>query len=501
MKPWAAFALMCLLLVSCSPKEEFERLDQAEPSRRATTARATRTPTATPAPGELSWESCSYDYECATLEVPLDYSGAVEGTMEVPLLRVAAADRDERLGVLLVNPGGPGGSGVDYVAYNAESWPAQLRRFDIIGFDPRGVSGETAVDCTDDLDDFYAADASPDTPEEIAELQRVHQEFAQACEERSGEYLPFLGGDVVVQDIDRIREALGEEQISFLGLSYGTYLGAKYADRYPERVRAFVLDGATDPQLPGSEWQKQQALGFEIALGAFLADCASRPACPFHSGGDPGAAFDGLMARIDAEPLWAGRRTLGPPEAETAVIGSLYNKEHGWPQLALGLALAEAGDGSELLDVADQYVDRNPDGSYNDFAERYRAITCMDLSFPDDLAGFEAMAAELEAAAPRFGAALAWEHLDCMYWPAEAPDPAPVRAAGAPPILVVGTSRDPATPLVWAESLAEQLESGVLLVLEGDGHVAFTQSECIDDAIVRYLVDLKPPRPRTVCQG
>ncbi len=500
MKPLAAFALMCLLLVSCSPKEDFERLDRAEPTRRATTARATPTPTATRAPGELAWEPCFYDYECATLDVPIDYSGAVKGTMEVPLLRVPAADPDERLGVLLVNPGGPGGSGVEYAAYNAESWPEELRRFDIIGFDPRGVSGDTAVDCTDDLDDFYAADASPDTPEELAELQRVHEDLARACEERSGKYLPFLGGDIVIQDIDRIREALGEEQISFLGLSYGTYLGAKYADRYPERVRAFVLDGATDPQLPGSQWQKQQALGFEIALDAFLADCAARRACAFHSGGDPERAFDDLMTRIEAEGLAAGRLTLTRSEAEMAVVGSLYNKEDGWPRLALALAAADAGDGSELLDIANQFVDRNSDGSYDDFGERYRAITCMDLSFPGDLAGFEAMAADLEAAAPRFGATLAWEHLDCMYWPADAPEPTPVRAVGAPPILVVGTSRDPATPLMWAESLAEQLDSGVLLVLDGDGHVAFTQSECIDDAIVRYLVDLELPMPGTVCE-
>jgi hypothetical protein len=265
-------------------------------------------------------------------------------------------------------------------------------------------------------------------------------------------------------------------------------------------VRAFVLDGATDPQLQGSEWQRQQALGFEIALDAFLRDCAARRACAFHSAGDPGAAFDDLMARIDAQPLAAGRRTLGPSAAETAVVGSLYNRQYGWPRLELALAAAERGDGSELLDIADQFVDLNADGSYDNFAERYRAITCMDLSFPDDLAGFEAMAAELEAAAPRFGAMLAWEHLDCMYWPAKAPNPSPVRAAGAPPILVVGTSRDPATPLMWAESLAEQLESGVLLVLEGDGHVAFTNSPCIDAIIVKYLVDLEPPAPGTVCE-
>ncbi|HEX6030892.1 MAG TPA: alpha/beta hydrolase [Tepidiformaceae bacterium] len=497
---WAIAVLAGLALLACSPREPGPSSSSPTAASAASpspTASPTASPPTTPA---LDWQPCEPGFECAMLEVPLDYSGHESGTMDVPLVRHRATEPSQRLGVLLANPGGPGASGVDFVVRSVAGWPEGLRqRFDIIGFDPRGVSGDTAVDCTDNLDAFYDADPSPDTPQEHDTLVAAYQRFARECEARSGKYLPYIGGDVVVQDIDRIREALGEDKLSFLGLSYGTYLGAKYADRYPQHVRAFVLDGPTDPSLPGKDWQLQQALGFETALHAFLADCASSSSCPFRSDGDPESAYDALMADIEAAPVAVGSRTLGPGEASTAVAAALYSKNAGWPRLAQALADAQAGDGGGLLGLFDGYVDRAPDGTYDDFGEVYRAISCVDLDLPRDVAGFDAMAAELSAASPRFGATLAYEHLDCAFWPVHAPTPQKVTATGAPPILVVGTTRDPATPLVWARSLASQLESGVLLELDGDGHVAFRKSRCIDSAIERYLVDLELPSTGTVC--
>jgi hypothetical protein len=301
---------------------------------------------------------------------------------------------------------------------------------------------------------------------------------------------------VVVQDIDRIRQALGEEKISSSGCRMGRRRGEV---RGPLSRRApFVLDGPTDPSLPGKDWQLQQALGFETALHAFLADCASKLSCEFYSNGNAESAYDVLMARIEEGPITAGSRMLGPSEASAGVAAALYSKNAGWPLLAQALADAQ-GRRRRPAGAFDGYVDRAADGTYDNFGEVYRAISCVDLDLPRDVAGFDAMAAELSAASPRFGAELAYEHLDCAFWPVPAPAPAKVTAKGAPPILVVGTTRDPATPLAWARSLASQLESGVLLELDGDGHVAFRKSRCIDTAIERYLVDLELPSNGAVC--
>jgi pimeloyl-ACP methyl ester carboxylesterase len=422
--------LTSVAFAACSPKEGAD-VHTSTPAGQD----ATPTPTETAIAG-LRWEDCFRDYECATLEVPLDYSGKVPGTMDVPLVRVPAIDRSERIGVLVVNPGGPGGSGVEYVASSAEFWPEELRRFDIIGFDPRGVSGRTAVDCTDDLDEFYAVDSSPDTSEERAEIVRVYEEFARACEERSGEYLPFLGGTWSCRtSISSGRRWGGADLVHGVLIRHVPWREVRRS--LSGRVRAFALDGATDPQLAGADWQKQQALGFEAALDAFLADCAARPACAFHSEGEPAAAFDRLMGRIEVERLAVGRRSVGP-ERPTWRWPGRSTQRSGWPLLATALAAAVEGDGSELLDLADRFVNRNPDGTYDDFVEIYRSISCVDLDFPDDVAGFEAMAADLRAVAPRFGATLAYEHLDCVFWATEAAEPRAVRAAGARPSSLLG---------------------------------------------------------------
>jgi pimeloyl-ACP methyl ester carboxylesterase len=302
--------------------------------------------------------------------------------------------------------------------------------------------------------------------------------------------------------MDAIRAALGEDKLTFIGFSYGSQLGALYADAYPDRVRALVLDGAVDPSLDAETLNRDQAIGFEQALEAFTTHC-EEDRCGF-GGSNPRAAYDSLMAQIDAEELPAEidgeERTLGPGEADIGVATALYLGEDGWDILADALTDAAQGDGTALLELSDAYTDRQTGGKYSNQGEAFYAIGCMDGPSPsyDEIGE---LADEIAEDAPAFGAATLWLSSPCAVWP-EPPsgEPHEVKGAGAPPIIVIGTTNDPATPLRWAEALADQLESGVLLVLEGEGHTAYARGNaCIDDAVDRYLVDLEVPADGTRC--
>ena len=451
-------------------------------------------------PASLEWQPCQRKFECATLTVPLDYSGNTPGHVSFGLLRWPAADPDHRIGTLLIDPGGPGGSGTDFLrSSSVQSWTLLHRSFDIVGFDPRGVgpAGE-AVDCVDDLDDYFRVAIPHDAASEDA-LHAIARSLAAGCEQRSGRLLPFLSAESVARDMEQIRLALGEERISYLGFSYGTYLGAMYADLFPTHVRAFVLDGAVDPALPARDWQLQQAIGFETAFDAFSAACMASPGCPLSRfPGGPASAYDSLIASLRQHPLRDGGRALGPGEAEIGVLAALYSRS-AWPYLADAIAAAGGGDGSGLLNLFDGYVGRGDDGSYDNSQEIYRAISCVDLAFPRDVAEYDRWAVDFEQQAPRFGRGAAFEHIDCASWAAP---PAPARAltgVGAPPILVIGTTRDPATPLSWAVALAAELRSGVLLKVDGDGHTAYGKNACATALTNLYLVTLLPPGSGASC--
>lgn len=461
---------------------------------------ATSPPARAGGEGALEWSECG-EIECATLTVPLDHDRPGTETIDLALARRPADG--EAIGVLMTNPGGPGVPGKPLVA-NADAYfgASLLERFDIVSWDPRGVGDSTAVDCVDNLDFFYATDMSPDDQAEVDAALANAQRLVAGCEERSGDLLPYLSTRATVRDMDLIREALGEEQISYLGFSYGTYIGALYAEAFPDRVRAMVLDGAVDPSLSFEQLSIDQAEGFDAALGAFLDDCARRD-CDF-GGDDPRASFESLMQAIDDEEQFARvageERALGPGEADLGVANALYAGEIGWGALEEALRTAAQGDGSNLLELADAYTGRRPGGEYSNQTEAFYAIGCLDAPAVgrDDLAR---VAGEVAVAAPYFGASTTWLSAPCAVWPVPAvAQPAPVRAPGAPPILVIGTSNDPATPLRWAEGLAGQLESGVLLVYEGEGHTAYARgSECIDGAVDTYLLDLDPPPDSTRC--
>jgi len=459
---------------------------------------------AAPTP-KLDWKSCGGDNQCAKLTVPLDYDHPDNGkTMKVALLRVRATDQKKRIGSLLINPGGPGASGTKFARDFASILPDAVRaRFDIVGFDPRGSGASSPVKCEDNLDGVFSADYSPDTPAERADLATRLQELAQSCEARSGNLLPFVSSESSVRDMDRIRQAVGDKKLTYLGYSYGTYLGTLYAKLFPNKVRALVLDGAIDPNLSAVEVGAEQAGGFERSLDAFFADCSANRSCSFYNGGDSAGAFDRLSAQVDAQPVPAGRgRTLGGGEFDLGVAQALYSGKEGYTRLEQALAAAARGDGSRLLALSDEYTGRHNDGSYDSSQPAFWAIGCRDgpsVGGPDAYAAAEP---QFSAAAPRVGVALLNAGLICAYWPVPpVANEAPIHVDGAPPILVVGTTNDPATPLKWAQGLAQELSSGVLLTAEGTQHTAFVTAlnRCVDDHVVTYLVDLRPPPDGTMC--
>jgi pimeloyl-ACP methyl ester carboxylesterase len=458
-----------------------------------------------PPSSKLEWKSCGRGDQCARLTVPLDYDHPDNArTIKVALLRVPATNQKKRIGSLLLNPGGPGAPGTQFARDFASVLPDELReRFDVVGFDPRGSGGTTPIKCETNLDGVFSADYSPDTPAERTDLDNQLQQLAQSCEARSGNLLPYVSSESTVRDMDRIRQAVGDKKLTYVGYSYGTYLGTLYAKFFPTKVRALVLDGAIDPNLGALETGAEQAGGFERSLDAFLAQCSQDRKCPFYSGGDAAGAFDRLAAQVDNQPLPAGnRRTLGGGEFDLGVAQALYSGMEGYSRLEQALAAAARGDGGRLLALSDEYTGRRQDGTYDSSQPAFWAIGCRDgpsMGGPD---AYQAAEAQFRSAAPRVGVALLNAGLICAYWPVPpVASVAPVQIGGTPPILVIGTTNDPATPLKWAQGLAGEISSGVLLTAEGTQHTAFVTAfnSCVDDHVVRYLVDLRPPPSDTRC--
>jgi pimeloyl-ACP methyl ester carboxylesterase len=457
----------------------------------------------------VAWRACApavAGARCGAVDVPLDYARPAGRRIRIAIVDHPASH--DRIGVLAVNPGGPGGSGVDFVPALLRRLPAAVReRFDIVGFDPRGVARSAPVTCVSDrrLDVLLGQVPDPRTPAEVASAVAGERELAAGCAARSGWELPFVGTAYAARDLDIVRAALGARQLSYLGKSYGTLLGATYADLVPRRVRAFVLDGAIDPALPSATVDREQAAGFETDLRDFVADCVRRGGCPLGSTVAAAAQrIDDLLAAVRARPLPAPRATHGPLTlgyATTGIVAALYSPDY-WRFLRLALASALDGDGSGLMAIADAYDGRSRDGHYSNLMSAFVAITCADGPQTESVAVARRLAAGWAHQSPHFGPAEAWSLTQCASWPA-APTSRPhrLRAVGAPPILVVGTTRDPATPYAWARGLAAELTSGRLLGYDGDGHTAYAEgrSACIDRAVTGYLVDRVLPKAGTVC--
>ena len=449
------------------------------------------------APGDdpFGWSSAGDGVEEGYLEVPLNYDDPTGSTISLYVVRHRAVDEDRRIGTLLVNPGGPGfgGSGLAFSADNIYGQEL-LDRFDIVGWDPRGTgSSEPAVDCIDDYDHYFGLDSSPDTQAERQELIDVGTEFGAACETSKGTLLPYLSTADTARDMNSIREALGERTISYFGFSYGSELGATWATMFPDTVRAAVLDGATDPTVGYLQQNIQQAAGFEAAFDEFLRQCSADSSCAFHNDGDAEGAFDALSARIDASPVTvdSGRTEVTQGVLFTAVADAMYDQSY-WPTLELALSDLQDRDGQGILDLYDDYYGYRFDTWGNEL-EAYFAINCLDdpgSTGPADLFSHEA---EFAAAAPRLGRGWMAELVFCSVWPVPAAEPVTITGAGAGPILVMGTTGDPATPLDGTRQMAQALQDGHLVIVAADQHTGYGVNNCGDSTVDDYLVD--PTKP------
>lgn len=455
----------------------------------------------------LEWEECEGSFECATLTVPVDYAEPEGATIDIALLRAAASGTAQ--GSLVVNPGGPGGSGVDYAKMAAMVVGADVREvYDVVGFDPRGVGRSAPITCFDDdqLDELLAADPSPDDEAEEAAGDELLERFAAACEQAAPDLIGHVSTVEAAKDMDVLRSALGDEKLTYLGASYGTFLGATYAALFPDNVGRLVLDGAISPELTGLEMGLGQAEGFERATRAYVEDCVAGGDCPL--GGDVETAMARIPAfldELDANPLPVGSDAAGSLSEGWGLYGiivAMYDQT-AWPILSQAFDKAFAGDGTMLMFLANLYASRSSDGSYEgNGMQAIYAVNCLDRPAEEggeDLDS-EAVRRQFEEVAPTWGRYLAGDGA-CEFWPAKATETIDdYSAKGAAPIVVIGTTRDPATPYEWAQALAEVLDSGVLLTFDGDGHTAYGRSnDCIDDAVDAYLVEGTVPQDGLRC--
>ncbi len=509
-------AVAALLVSACSSDEPARPTKPGNPAAGAALAALPRATPPALAPyytQKLRWRDCGAPgFQCATMRAPLDYAKPEAGSVRLAVARKKATGPGERLGSLLLNPGGPGGSAIGYLQqYAGIGYPADVRaRYDMVAVDPRGVARSEPVECLDGraMDRYTQTDFTPDDEKETDRLVAAFKKFAEGCGADAPGLLRHVSTAEAARDMDLARAALGDERLTYVGASYGTFLGATYAGLFPDRVGRLVLDGAMDPSLPARRMNLDQTAGFETAFRAFARDCVRQPDCPLGTkAADVGKNLKAFFRKLDARPVPTGDadgRKLGESLATTGVIAAMYD-EGAWAQLrdALSEAMRE-NDGAGLLALSDSYYERDADGSYTNLMFANAAVNCLDLpaafATPDDVR--EALPA-FEKASPVFGEGLAWATLNCAYWPvAPTGEPRRIVAKGASPIVVVGTTRDPATPYRWARALTHQLSSARLLTYEGDGHTAYGRgSACVDDTINAYLLRGTPPTDGKRCSS
>ena len=455
----------------------------------------------------IEWKACegstSAEVECGNIEVPFDYADPEQGSFVLYVKKHNAASPADRIGSMMVNPGGPGFGGSS-LADDAQYYFSQdlLDHFDIIAWDPRGTGESTpAIDCVDTFDEYFGLDSPPETPEEKQALIDASQAFNDKCAENSGTILPYISTKASAQDINSLRLALGEEKVSFFGFSYGSELGTTWATMFPETVRAIVVDGAVDPNASSIQEGMAQAKGFEGQLATFLKQCSERTTCEFHNDGDAEAAFDKLVLDIDSKPLEVSKdRTLVTQGVLfTAVAQAMYS-DYYWPQLSEALSAAQKGDGKGILQLYDDYYQRKADGTYGNELEAFLAISCLDDPGASSVEDVDSHIEDFIAAAPRLGGNFAYGY-SCALWPVQQADKVSITGKGAGPIVVVGTTGDAATPLSSTRKMAQGLEQGILIVVDANQHTGYGANSCVVKAVDEYLIKLTVPAKDLTCKG
>lgn len=499
--------------VSVSTSDGPPATPPAEPSEEPADTGAPTAPTETesseaepaaPVFGPIEWEEYDDAIDVGTLEVPVDYGEPSGEQFELFLARFNALDQENKIGSLLINPGGPGFGGTDYAFLAAQLFDrALLERFDIIGWDPRGTGeSDPAIDCIDDYDPYFTdIDSTPEDEAEHELLVGKAEDFARQCIGANASIIQHVGTNNSARDIDAIRQALGEDEISFFGFSYGSELGAAWATLFPDTVRAAVLDGAADPNADQLESGLQQMAGFQASLQTFLDRCAADEECEFYNDGDPQGAFLALMAELDGNPVPAedDRPPVNRDVATTAVVQAMYSESF-WPALERSLAEAQQGDGSGLLALHDSYFQRSFDGSYGNELEAFQVISCADTPDRKTVEEVDADNPLYMEVAPLLVPEGSAGSYFCTFMP-EALDPrVEITGAGAGPIVVIGTTGDPATPFESTVRMAEALEDGRLVIVEADQHTGYGVNRCVIDVVNDYLIDLIAPENGTECR-
>ena len=456
---------------------------------------------------KVAWKNCG-PADCATIEVPLDYSDPEGPTLELALARVRATG--DKIGSLFVNPGGPGGSAVGYAKSADYIVTSDIRdHFDIVGLEPRGVGRATGLNCLSDreIDEFGAADGTPDSVQEEQEVVDLSRLPGERCLEKESRLLPHVGTVDSARDLDVARHLVGDDTLSYLGKSYGTQLGATYAELFPDRVGRMVLDGVLPADLDQVTLTKGQADAFELMVRDFAAYCLDESGCPLDGSVDGAVRqLQEWFTSLDANPL-PGRggesRDLNEGLATYAVLLSLYFPGYDYPRLRDALSQAmDGGDPTRLFELLDARLSRGPDGHYVDNSnDAFYAISCLDHPFEGTVDDIKRLAEEWKSTAPTFGPALAWGLLVCKDWPVTAERIGSTVAEGSNPILVVSTRTDPATPYQWGVQLAKELDNGHLVTYEGRGHTAYHEgSRCVDEAVDDYLLKGTVPAEDPDCR-
>lgn len=452
-----------------------------------------------PLPGGTKWQ-------CATMKAPLDWAKPKGGTVDLALIRAKAEDQKHRIGSLIFNFGGPGGSGVGSLPAFGEDYEKLRTRYDLVSFDPRGVGRSNPVECEDAprLDQYFQQDNTPDDEAERNEYVTATKNFNAACEKNAKRILPHVATTDVARDMDLMRQVLGDRKLNYFGISYGTELGGVYAHLFPQHVGRAVFDAVVDPTQDSEQGSLGQAEGFQLALDNFAKDCASGSDCGIgDSAEDVKSRIAKLLKDLDGKPLpGAGERKLTQSAATSGIAQALYSKDF-WPYLKEGLDQAYGGDGAVLMALADSMNGRNENGSYSNIQAANVAVNCADDKPRYSMADVQKRLPAFRKASPVFGDFLAWSMVSCTDWPvagaATHPD---VSAKGSAPILVIGNTGDPATPYEGAARMVSALGKGVgvELTYKGQGHGSYDSGDtCVQSAVNGYLLDGKVPATGKVC--